>query len=237
MICGVMGTMQTRGSFTVDARFRGPPHSANGGYCCGSLARILGEPLEVTLKSPPPLHTRLEWADGELRHGDTVVATAKLSELDLDLPAPISVDEARAREKHYLGHRGHPFPECFVCGPKRAPGDGLRIFPGRSAPEEPVAASWIPHHSLAGASGVVRSEFLWSALDCPGYFGVATEPVRALLGRMTGHVKRSVAAGDPCVVMAWPLGRDGRKCYAGSAIWSEHGELLASSRQTWIELL
>jgi hypothetical protein len=174
--------------------------------------------------------------EGELRHGASVVATARFSELALELPEPISVDEARAREEHYLGRRGHPFPGCFVCGPERPPGDGLRIFPGRTNPDEAVAASWLPHASLADSAGNVRSEFLWSALDCPGYFGVATTPVKALLGRMTGAVQRSVKIGEPCIVMAWSLGRDGRKLHAGSAVWSERGDLIASSRQTWIEL-
>ena len=32
----------------------------------------------------------------------------------------------------------------------------------------------------------------------------------------------------------WPLGEDGRKLYAGTALFSADGELLALARQTWI---
>ena len=36
------------------------------------------------------------------------------------------------------------------------------------------------------------------------------------------------------VIMGWPIGRDGRKLYSGSAIFSEDGVPLAWCRQTWI---
>ena len=40
--------------------------------------------------------------------------------------------------------------------------------------------------------------------------------------------------GERCVVVSWPLGEDGRKLYAGTALYAEDGELLAVARQTWI---
>ena len=49
----------------------------------------------------------------------------------------------------YVGHRRHNFPSCFVCGPERAPGDGLRDFPGDGRRQ--VAATWTPGADLAGA--------------------------------------------------------------------------------------
>jgi acyl-CoA thioesterase len=36
------------------------------------------------------------------------------------------------------------------------------------------------------------------------------------------------------VVASWPLGEDGRKLFAGTALFAEDGELLALARQTWI---
>jgi len=35
-------------------------------------------------------------------------------------------------------------------------------------------------------------------------------------------------------VLGWPLGEDGRKLYAGTALYTADGELLARARQTWI---
>src|SRR3982075_2267589 len=69
----------------------------------------------------------------------------------------------------------HLPPTCFVCGPARAQGDGLRIFAGplvrqsRNA-SAVFAATWTPDPTLAAEDGFVAPEFLWSALDCPtGY--------------------------------------------------------------------
>ena len=37
-----------------------------------------------------------------------------------------------------------------------------------------------------------------------------------------------------CVAASWPLGEEGRKLYAGTALYAEDGEVLAVARQTWI---
>jgi hypothetical protein len=36
------------------------------------------------------------------------------------------------------------------------------------------------------------------------------------------------------VVVGWPAGEDGRKLYAGTALYGERGEMLALARQVWI---
>jgi hypothetical protein len=56
---------------------------------------------------------------------------------------------------------------------------------------------------------------------------------RARLGgdRLPGRVPD---LGERCVVVSWPLGEDGRKLFAGTALFAEDGELLALARQTWI---
>jgi hypothetical protein len=51
---------------------------------------------------------------------------------------------------------------------------------------------------------------------------------------MTARVVRVPRPGETCVVAAWPLGEDGRKLHAGTALFAEDGELLAIARQTWI---
>lgn len=230
----------TQTSLVISARFCGPPTSGNGGYTCGLLARHAAGPVEVTLRRPPPLDAALRlvgeegrrslWADADL------VAEARPASLSLDVPTPPSFDEATRQAAAYVGHARHHFPTCFVCGPARPPGDGLRIFPGRLQPGVPVAAPFIPDESVA-EDGVVPAEIAWAAIDCPGYFGVAAPdyPV-ALLGRMTGEVVRTLRSSERCVVMGWSLGREGRKLHAGSALFGADGTLVARAQQTWITI-
>jgi hypothetical protein len=45
-----------------------------------------------------------------------------------------------------------------------------------------------------------------------------------------------VAPGEPCVVLGWPLGVDGRKHLAGSAVYAPGGRLVAIARAVWIEV-
>ncbi len=70
----------------------------------------------------------------------------------------------------------------------------------------------MPLPDLLDASGQVRPEIVWSALDCPGYFGaMGATPRLAVLGELEGHLMADVPGDATLVVYAWPLGRDGRK--------------------------
>jgi hypothetical protein len=51
---------------------------------------------------------------------------------------------------------------------------------------------------------------------------------------MAARVLRVPDVGERCAAAAWPLGEDGRKLYAGTALFAEDGELLALARQVWI---
>ena len=42
--------------------------------------------------------------------------------------------------------------------------------------------------------------------------------------------------GEKCVAMGWPLHVEGRKRFAGSAVFSESGKLVALGRAIWIEV-
>jgi hypothetical protein len=217
------------GELVIDRRFRGPTESANGGYTCGLLASFMHGPAEVTLRLPPPLERPLEVVtDGrlELRDGDAVVAEAAPAELELDVPDPISFDEAAAAALPE-GDRESVFPECFVCGWARE--DGMRIYAGPVEGRELVAATW------TAADEVISSEFVWAALDCPGAyaveFGQRGNPV---LGRLTARVEHLPHPGERCVVMGWPLGEEGRKLHAGTAVLGADGRTLGAARATWI---
>ncbi len=223
----------------VPARFNGPPESGNGGYCAGLAAAFLPGQAEVTLRAPPPLDTRLAVleTDGgvDVRHGETLVMSARgRGEIDAPDIAPPTLSEAAAAARHFRGEDDHLLPTCFVCGPARAPGDGLRIFTDFVDGRDMVAAPWTPTPDLAGDDGLVRDEFLWAALDCPGAFGVNVEPI--LLGRIAARIVARPAPGDQVIAAGWAMGSDGRKHFAGTALFAADGGLLAHAEATWIQL-
>ena len=211
----------------IASRFNGPPASANGGYTCGLLADLVGEPAEVTLRSPPPLETPLRFDGERLWDGETLVAEARRGELDDDVPVPVSLEDAERASRSYPGFDAHDYPTCYVCGPARD--DGLGIFTGAVDGTGVSAAPWVVPDEISRV-------LVWAALDCPGAIGVGWDGRGDwLLGRMTGEVHEVPEPGDRCVVVAWPLGRDGRKGFAGTALY-RGDELLAHARQTWIAL-
>ena len=228
----------------IDQRFRGPPESANGGYVCGLLASLIGGPAEATLRHPPPLDRPLavERLDGgavALRNVETLVAEAAPATVEIEVPLPLTYAEAEAASSSYPGHEKHIFDQCFVCGPRRGPGDGLRIFPGWVAGRKLVAAPWTPDPSLAGEDGAVRPEFVWASLDCPGAWAMFDEKgfERAVvLGRLAARLLAPVRSGERCVVVGWPLGEERRKMYAGTALFGADGALKAFARATWVRI-
>ena len=228
--------------FRISERFRGPPRSGNGGYVCGRIAQHLSGTVSARLKAPPPLDTelRLESAPeyARLFHGDILIGEARISVLEMQAPAPPSYEQAQEASPSFLGFKTHTFPGCFVCGPAREPMDGLRIFPGQVTGTSTIAAPWTPDRSLADKSGILRSEFLWSALDCTGGFAVLPLPegLAIVLGDLCASIVGTVQAGERCVVTGWPLGQDGRKRFAGSAVYNARSQLIAQARAVWFEV-
>lgn len=222
----------------IPRRFRGPAESANGGYTCGLVAELVGgNAAEVTLRLPPPLDTPLAVErDGDrvrVLHGDTIVAEARPAEPELDPPAPppsFAEAERLATELTGDGDDDHPFPGCFVCGPGRAPGDALRLRPAPVG-DGRVAAPWRVEEAFAAP------RFVWAALDCPGGWAVTPDFSRdvSVLGRLTARIDEAPRPGDECVVVGWPLGVEGRKRFAGTAVFRD-GELLALARAVWLEV-
>jgi hypothetical protein len=214
-------------------RFRGPLDSANGGYACGRLAAFVdADVVEVTLRLPPPLELPLEVrpADDSVRllDGDLLVAEARPAELDLVVPAPVAVAQAEEASARHIPASAPVFAECFSCG-VRTEDDGLRIYAGAVVGREPVhAATW--------EVGETSPEIVWAAIDCSGAYAVGVAGRGdVVLGRMTARVLRAPESGSTGVVIAWPLGEEGRKLYAGTALFADDGELLAYARQTWID--
>lgn len=216
---------------TIQRRFRGPLDSANGGYAAGLLATRVGGAAQVTLRLPPPLERPLMIrSDGGrllLEDGERLVAEAVPAELALAAPPPPSRDEADAASEG-VGAFGPPqFAECFVCG-VRADGSGLGIHPGVVPGRDGlVATTWVARDATP--------EVVWASIDCPGAYATA-DPGRGetVLGRMAAQINRLPEDGEPCVVVGWPIGMDGRKLFAGTALYGERGDVLAFARQVWI---
>ncbi|THD78848.1 MAG: hypothetical protein E7812_10775 [Phenylobacterium sp.] len=232
-------------SIVIGRQFCGPPNSGNGGYVCGVLAGDLAGPATAVLRAPIPLDAPLALeargggrvmtgADGQLIGQGGPSAGAELP----DPPPAPSLDAARAAGARYVGLATPFHPICFTCGTDRGEGDGLRVFAGQleGAAQGVVAGVWRPHADFADSSGLTRTEVIWAALDCPGYFAWVEREGRhsALLGTMTGEVLRRPAAGEDAIVVAWPLAREGRKETAGVVLYSAKGELLARAHQVWI---
>ncbi|MDX6440028.1 MAG: hypothetical protein QOF45_2611 [Gaiellaceae bacterium] len=214
----------------IERRFRGPAQSGNGGYVAGRLAAFVDGPAEVTLRLPPPLDRPLTVAaeDGVVRlfDGDAIVAEARTAQPGLEPPAPPSPAQAEQAAKAHVGFFGGDFSECFSCGDR--PDDGLCIHVGRVAGSDLHAAPW--------TATEVSPEVVWAAIDCSGAYAVGG-PGRGevLLGRMAAEIRRLPEDGEQCIVVAWPVGEDGRKLYAGTALFGADGEPVAVARQTWIQ--
>jgi hypothetical protein len=222
----------------VPRRFNGPPASANGGYVAGALAEAsgLGDDVTVQLRKPPPLDRPLSLVpvDGtvELRDGDEAVAVATP-----DAPAswtdalPVTLAVAQSVEESYVGHRHHPFPTCFSCGPQRE--DGLRIFPGR-VDDLRVAASWTPAPDLAGPDRVVGRPVTWAALDCVGGWSSDLEHRPMVLASMAARVGSPPEAGAAYVLVGTMVRTEGRKTWTASTMFDTDGQVVAQAEQLWI---
>ena len=122
-------------TIVIEQRFRGPPHSGNGGYVCGAFGGLLTDgnhalasnrAAEVTLRAPVPLDTPLEVRRDDARltihDGDTLIAECCLVELTMEVPPAPSYQEAeRVRSEspalarnasRWLGSRG--LPSCVL---------------------------------------------------------------------------------------------------------------------------
>lgn len=232
----------------IARRFNGPPTFGQGGYTCGLVAEHVGAPgASVSLRKPAPLETPLDvrLVDNTVSLLDPaaeMVAEGGPADLDLDPPAPPTLEEARAASARSPWSRRaaqHPFPTCFGCGVARDPREAIRIMPGPLTARDatPLAATWTPLHDFAGTDGAVRSVFMWSALDCPtGWAAAPPGEDPHVLARLTARLASAAIPGKPHVVVAWPIGREGRKSRGGAAIYGPEGELCGLAEGLWIRL-
>jgi hypothetical protein len=229
-------------SLSIPARFNGPLASGNGGYCSGAVAGFLeGAAAEVSLRAPVPLDTPLAVerdGDDALRvlDGETLVAEGRAApELEIEVPDPVSLEDARRAAERYRGLADGPFSRCFVCG--RAREDALGVFAGEVEGRELVASPWTPQTWTADESGQVLPELVWAVLDCPTFFAayLGEELPISFMVRLGARIEAPVLAGEEHVVLAWPTEGEGRKRQAGSAVLSGDGEVLAAAHALMVE--
>jgi hypothetical protein len=228
-------------TLSIPGRFNGPLTSGHGGYCSGVIAGFVEGPAEVMLRSPVPLDTPLDVIREEehtvrVLDGETLVAEARSApELELEMPAPVGIAEARLAAERYRGSADGLFANCFVCGRGRE--DALGVFAGPVEGRDLVASPWTPPDWTADDAGRVLPEFVWAVLDCPTYFAVYTdaELPMSFLGRLTTRIEAPALAREEHVVIAWPIGADGRKRHAGAAVLSPDRVLVAIARALMIE--
>jgi hypothetical protein len=240
----------------IPERFKGPPQSGNGGYVSGAFAAFL-PPIpnrcpEITLRSPIPLDTLMQieplndQETGEVRvmHEQTLIAECRMIASPFEtLAIPPCPDPRRiqAALPHSLAFKQNinPLlpnqqgfhPICFCCGAEHE--TGLRVFPA-PLEEGHVGALWATEDAW-GVRGKMPEAFLWTALDCPAQFAYMNQSIKTgLMGRMTAEILSVPAAGQTLIVSAWTIAIEGKKHFAGSAIFDLDQTLLARAITVWI---
>jgi len=234
----------------VENRFRGPPQSGNGGYVGGLFSKIIDASgkgnVEVTLRSPIPLDHALQvnsFEDGTatVTNGDTLIAQIKPIEWEMEVPTPPDWQAVTAVAEKSLafgsnlndllpGRQGfHPI--CFCCGAEHD--TGLQVHVARVGDQ--VAAVWNTRQSWGAEDGLLPIEFLWTAMDCPGQFAYLEQGIKTgMLGRITAAVNKRPKAGESLLVTAWTIVVEGKKHFAGAAIFDKDGTLCCKARTVWI---
>jgi hypothetical protein len=203
-------------------------------------AQVGAAAVTVTLRRPPPLavpmRTERDGASVRLLDSTGLVAEASPGSITAEPVPPVDAATAAAAAERYAGFAAHPFPRCFTCGPERAPGDGLRIFPGALPGRDgTTACAWVPAGSLPRAAGdSVAPSIVWAALDCPGGWTVDIAGRPAVLGRITARVDTLPEVGAEYVITGGLLGVEGRKAYSVTGLYDPAGALLAAAEAVWI---
>lgn len=222
-------------SVIVASRFNGPPGMGNGGYSAGLLAaHVEGDAVSVRLRKPVPLDREMQVRDGQLLDGEVVIASAEPAALDLEVPSAPTLDEALKASAKVPWRDRHPFPTCFGCGPNRE--DGIAALLGPLDGRSEWAGVWTPAEVLPNDGVSVLPEIVWAALDCPSAQPVAPDGGPAfVLGTFVAQVERPVALGVDHVLLAWELGKEGRKAYSASAIIGPDG-VCGRARAVWVSI-
>ena len=171
--------------FTIDARFNGPPTSANGGYISGRLAQYVDAPaVRVRLRQPPPLQTPMtvrRSPDGgvHLLRSEQLVAEAApagVPQQHLDPVPPAVAEQVSAG----AGIPQPPASHLFCVRAGASTGDGCARWAARYPEADTVASVDAARRSRRVATGGLRSTVREAV-------AITGRPM--LLGQMTAAVR------------------------------------------------
>jgi len=241
------GNNTTRRQIIIDKRYVGPPNMTQGGYISGFMAMHLdSDSVAVTMRNPTPMGKPLALDTSApdlvlLYDGDKLLNEARPVDLELEIPEPISLEEARKASLRHVTEM--PYPNCFGCGSGRSEDDGLHLRSGPVQGRNLVAIDWTPRAAAVRAEEGedVPLPITWSAMECPvgralNLEGMKTPEELILLGRMTTKVITRPKAGQKCFIMGWPIERAGRRLEIAGTMHNETGDALVMSRLTFIIL-
>ena len=238
----------TSTTISIPAKFCGPPRSGNGGYFCGAVAAQVEGPVVVRLKAPPPLDTEMavvmDGDAGRVLSGEREIAQVLPARGELEPSPPIPREEAVKISERGLeaSQVNHPFPTCFVCGPDRDMGDGMRIFTGPNDDESLYAAAWYADPAWSSDGSLVDEAYIWSAMDCPSSgpaFATALNPdsdIAYVLGTLEVRIFERPKVGDH-YVLTCALDEDTGKLYRTRvSLYGDEEKLLATGAAVWVRV-
>lgn len=214
-----------------------------GGYTAGLLSREIGPAVEVAFRRPVPVDTRLELDRGDdavtLARDGVILAEGRRVSLDVGPIPAVDPDQAGLATREHLGRDRHLFPTCFCCGPANSEEEGLRVLIGRMPGNSALAGVWTAPPAFAASDGTMPPEITLAAIDCPGIWAlIAAAPVETpehvVTGTLAAEMARPLRAGERYIVIAWTLGREGRRLNAGTAIVDADGTPLVIARHTLV---
>jgi hypothetical protein len=118
------------------------------------------------------------------------------------------------------------------------PGEAVAAFVGPLPGRPDVwAGIFRPTSQLPSSEGVAAPETVWAALDCPSFQPADPGSDAAwLLGTITVRQEGPVRLDTDHVLLAWRLGREGRKAITASALIGPDGEVCARAQAIWFEV-
>ncbi|GBF38766.1 hypothetical protein [Leptospira johnsonii] len=232
-------------------RFCGPPKTGNGGFTAGILVEAVeSDAAEIRLLNPTPVETSILMESEKGQRGTIYDSSKKILATlksiadeefsEYKLPVVPDLEEAKKISASYPGFTTHPFPTCFVCGPKREVNDGMRIFvgpaPQQNGFENLMVGHWLPDETLSSQNGFVRDAVIWGALDCPGGFSaVLDEPQLIVLSKIRGKIIERPKIGENYTVVSWRLQKMSRAFKVMTGIFkSDSKRLFAIAEALWL---
>ncbi|MDH4145447.1 MAG: hypothetical protein OEY23_09800 [Acidimicrobiia bacterium] len=154
-------------------------------------------------------------------------------------PRPVSVrrgspDDVAAAQQGWCTDvaSDHPFPTCYVCGPQRR--DGLGLRPGPVADGDRHLTVWSP-----GTGGDVDPWLVWAALDCPSGMpalaAVAGDEL-VVTGTLAVSIDAPVPGDEELQIVSRLVDRSGRKLATEAALFDATGRTLATCTAMWFAL-